>query len=355
MKSLWGSLLVTLFGLCQFGCSRAGLWHEHVLPAAGSSPYGQHYMVWLPQDYAKDAHKQWPVIVALHGQGEWGHDLERVRSKGLAQYLNEGHQLPAIVLVPQTPQNQLWHPLFVDAVMKDAARRYRFDDSRLYLTGLSMGGIGSWNMAMAYPHRFAAMAPIAASLLNDIYMDRMGLELGAATLFMPFLQRIGHLPVWVFHGDRDTVVPTELGQRSASLFKQAGGSPKTTIYRMTEHDSWSATYFDNPAFYEWLFQQRNAAPRWDEAAVKIDTAAYTGQYVNDKGELRAVVSVADGRLSLKWITENKEGQLIALDSHRFVGTGLVQFGGEGGHMQTLSLTGAEGLRYQAPSPAAKDR
>ena len=347
MKSLWGKLLAGVFALCQIACSRAEIWREHVLPT-GSSPYGQHYMVWLPQEYATDQDKTWPVIVALHGRGEWGDSLELVRTRGLAQYLNEGHTVPAIVVVPQTPQEQLWHPLFVDAVMKDAASRYRFDNSRIYLTGLSMGGIGSWSTAVAYPHRFAAMAPIAACLLNDIYMDRMGDQLAEPALFMPFLQRIRHLPTWVFHGDRDSIVPTALGQRSVALLKQAGGEPKTTIFPMTDHDSWSATYFDTPAFYDWLFQQRNVSARWEQEAVAIDFDAYTGNYVDDKGAVRAVVRVADGRLSLKWTTENKEEQLIALDRHRFVGTGLVQFGGEGGHMQTLSLTGAGETRYQAP-------
>jgi dienelactone hydrolase len=266
---------------------------------------------------------------------------------GLAQYLSEGHKIPAIVVVPQSPQNQAWHPLYVNAIMEDASKLYRFDPTRIYLTGLSMGGMGSWSMALAYPHRFAALAPIAASFLNDSAADSLGNDLAPADQLLPILQRIKHLPTWVFHGDRDSLVPTELGQRSEALLKQAGGNTKITIYPMTDHDSWSQTYFDNPDFYPWLFAQTNLNTVWNETRPDIDTNRYVGVYTDANGAIAAEVKVmSDGRLSLTTRNDNQESQLIALDEHHFIGTGFAFFEGDDQHMKTLVLPGISTWTFQ---------
>lgn len=341
----WGLMLLTwLFSPTTWAAST---WIEHTLPDTAVRDYGTRYMVYLPENYSSDAQKNWPVIVFLHGRGEWGNDFAHVKKRGLAQYLNEGHHLPAIVLIPQSPQNQAWHPLYVNAVMEDAANHYRFDLTRVYLTGLSMGGMGSWSTAIAYPHRFAALAPIAGSLLNDAAADSLGNDLAPADQLLPVLQRIKHLPTWVFHGDRDSLVPTELGQRAFTLFKQAGGAPKLTLYPMTDHDSWSPTYFDNPDFFPWLLAQTNPKPVWEEARLELNPKRYAGVYTDDHGVIAAEVkALNNGRISLTMRNDNQESQLLALDAHHFIGTGFVFFEGDDAHMKTLVLPGIGSWTYQ---------
>ena len=107
------------------------------------------------------------------------------------------------------------------------------------MTGLSMGGFGTWRLAAYTPHRFAAIAPICGG--GETYWTR----------------RFPHLPVWVFHGAKDTGVPLERSQSMVDALKKAGGEPKLTVYPDAGHDSWTETY-DNPDFYEWLLEQKRA-------------------------------------------------------------------------------------------------
>lgn len=348
------SLLKSVFALTALwlanGALAAGVeWQVHELPKE-QRRYGYRYMVYLPPGYAEQQ-REWPLVLSLHGRGEWGDNLQLVRSRGLARHLSRGNALQAVVVAPQSPQGQMWHPLFLDAVMRDVAARYQFDRQRVYLTGLSMGGIGSWNMAMAWPGRFAAVAPIAGSLMNDIAADQMGMDPPPAEQLLPFLRRLQHLPVWVFHGDRDTLVDTLLGKRSAELFEKAGGKPRMTIYPMTDHDSWTPTYSENPDFYPWLLAQKNPDARWDEARPTIRPELYVGNYVDGDGTLRAVVRAEQGVLNVRWLTENNEEELVVLDEDRFLGIGMVQFGGRSadGHRLTLAWIGMPELRWQ-PQP-----
>lgn len=334
----WGFLLIGW--LCSLPVWASNPWNEHTLPDEEFKQYGKHYMVSLPDGYDPKTENLWPVIVFLHGQGEWGDDLNILKKRGIPQYLNEGHKIPAIVIAPQSPQNQTWHPLFINAVMEDAAKRYHFDNSRIYLTGLSMGGIGSWNMAIAYPHRFAAIAPIAGCLMNDIAADSLGNDLAPPEQLVPMLERIKDTPAWVFHGDRDFIVLTELGKRSASLFEQGGGKAKVTLYPMTDHDSWSQTYFDNPNFYSWLFAQNNHTPKWHETPTTIDAHRYVGTYVDSNGSARAEVSaLKNGQISMRLLNENSEEELIAIDEKHFISSSFVYFEGNEKHMSKVILPG----------------
>lgn len=328
--------------------AEAAVWTVHELPKEHSR-YGYRYMAHVPADYEKDSERQWPLVVSLHGRGEWGDNLQEVKKRGLAHYINSRKPLDAIVVAPQTPQGQMWHPLFVDAVMQEVAQRYRVDRTRIYLTGLSMGAMGSWTVAATWPGRFAAMAPISGSLLNDIAAESMGQELAPAEALLPFLKRLGTLPVWVFHGDRDTVVDTALGKRSHELLLQAGGNSRLTIYPMTDHDGWTQTYFENPEFYPWLLAQKNTAPRWEEARPQIRLKAYTGDYVDAAGKVQAVVSEINGRLQVHWMTEDRQEELLALNENLFVSSGMVVFAGTGAHKDSLSFPGFPTLRWKAGS------
>jgi predicted peptidase len=151
----------------------------------------------------------------------------------------QGKPFDFIIVSPQCP-NDIWWPEQTDVLISlfdDIETKYRVDTDRIYLTGLSMGGFGTWSLTERYPQRFAAIAPICG-----------GGERYAAN-------RLKDVPVWAFHGAKDNVVPVARSQEMVDAVKKAGGDAKLTIYPEAEHDSWTQTY-DNPQLYEWLLSHR---------------------------------------------------------------------------------------------------
>ena len=198
------------------------------------------YLLYLPDGYAESEERRWPLILFLHGAGERGDDIEKVKLHGPPKLIAQGRRLPFIVVSPQCPAGEWWSCEVLDALLCEVETRYRVDRDRVYVTGLSMGGFGTWDLALKYPDRFAAIAPICGR-------------------GMPLLaERIRHLPVWVFHGARDDVVPIEESQRMVDALKRCGGNVKFTIYPDAGHDAWTETY-NNPALYEWFLQNRRRA------------------------------------------------------------------------------------------------
>ncbi|MBC8170065.1 MAG: prolyl oligopeptidase family serine peptidase [Anaerolineae bacterium] len=203
------------------------------------------YLISLPEGYEANPDQRYPLILFLHGAGERGGNgmgIEAVCLQGLPKRLDAGAKLPFIVVSPQCPLDHWWSE-YTDTLigLLDATiARYRVDTSRVYLTGLSMGGFGSWHLAWQYPERFAAVAPICGGLPWFI-----GLE-GAA-------EKLKNMPLWVFHGAKDTVVPIEESRRIVNALKAVKGNVKFTVYREARHDSWTKTYA-NPKLYEWLLQ-----------------------------------------------------------------------------------------------------
>lgn len=201
------------------------------------------YLLTLPGGYREDG-ERWPVILFLHGAGERGADLERVRIHGIPKVVAARPDLPFITVSPQCPENQWW-PDFLEALiglLDEVLSRYHADPDRVYLTGLSMGGYGSWHLASAYPERFAAVAPIC----------------GGALWAYGFPQRVCALrdvPVWAFHGGDDDVVPLTASQQLVDTLRECGGNVIFTVYPGVGHDSWTQTY-DSPALYEWFLAQR---------------------------------------------------------------------------------------------------
>jgi predicted peptidase len=199
------------------------------------------HLLQLPEGYAADTQKKWPVLLFLHGSGERGDDLERVKVHGPPRLIAEGKHLPFIVVSPQCPTREQWSPLQLNDLLNEVAARYRVDASRIYVTGLSMGGYGTWDLAMQYPEKFAALVPICGA--GD-----------AASVAL-----IKNVPTWIFHGAKDEAVPVEEGQKMADAMKRVGAEVKLTVYPEAAHDSWTETY-NNPQLYEWLLQHSNLKP-----------------------------------------------------------------------------------------------
>ena len=193
------------------------------------------YLLYLPEDYAKK--EAWPVLVFLHGSGERGDDLELVKKHGPPKKIAAGHKYPFIVVSPQCPKYQRWQPVVLDALLDDLIQNYKVDKNRVYLTGLSMGGQGTWDWAAYSPGRFAALVPICGRA------DRSAAEI------------LAHKPIWVFHGAKDPAVPISQSEKMVKELKKLGSDVKFTIYPEAGHDSWTETY-DNPQLYEWLEKQK---------------------------------------------------------------------------------------------------
>ncbi|NLW51352.1 MAG: prolyl oligopeptidase family serine peptidase [Candidatus Brocadiaceae bacterium] len=198
------------------------------------------YLLYLPEAYA-DGSKRWPLMLFLHGVGERGDELERVKLHGPPMLIEQGRSFPCIVVSPQCPAWQWWaaEPAALAALLDEIERDFRVDPDRIYLTGLSMGGAGTWALAAEQPHRFAAIAPVCGPT-NPGTADR-----------------IRHLPVWVFHGAKDTTVPLRESETMVEALRALGAEPRLTVYPEAGHDAWTETYA-NPELYEWLFAQRRA-------------------------------------------------------------------------------------------------
>lgn len=203
------------------------------------------YLLSVPAD-APEA-EGWPLLLFLHGAGERagnGIGLEAVKKHGPPKRLDRRNSLPFVVVSPQCPQDQWW-PDYADALLAlldSVIAAYSVDPRRVYLTGLSMGGFGSWHLAAHAPERFAAVAPVCGGL--PWYVD-----LAAAA------ERMKALPIWAFHGAKDDVVHVDESRRVVDALRRVGSSARLTIYREAMHDSWTKTYA-NPKLYQWLLQQQ---------------------------------------------------------------------------------------------------
>lgn len=196
------------------------------------------YLLYLPIGYA-ESDRRWPLVLFLHGSGECGDSLERVKMHGPPKLVEGGKQFPFILVSPQSP-GRGWSVEALAALLDELAGTLRVDPDRIYLTGLSMGGYGTWALAAAHPERFAAIAPICGG----------GCSADA--------RRLKNLPIWVFHGAQDSTVPLSHSQEMVDALKVTGAQPRFTIYPDAGHDSWTETY-DNPEFYDWLLSQKRGA------------------------------------------------------------------------------------------------
>lgn len=196
------------------------------------------YLLFLPDGYDAKAEKKWPLLVFLHGAGERGSDIQKVKVHGPPKIVESDPDFPFVVISPQCPKDSFWNTEHLLALIKSTIKEHNVDPDRVYLTGLSMGGFGSWALAAEAPDMFAAVAPICgggdpktASKLVDI-------------------------PIWVFHGDADRVVSISGSRKMVDAIKAAGGKNVTfTIYEGVGHDSWTETY-DNEELYEWFLEQK---------------------------------------------------------------------------------------------------
>ncbi|MEO1529794.1 MAG: prolyl oligopeptidase family serine peptidase [Planctomycetota bacterium] len=196
------------------------------------------YLLFLPKGYDAKAEKKWPLLIFLHGAGERGSNIERVKVHGPPKLVEDDPDFPFVLISPQCPKGGFWNTDHVLALIKSTIKDHNVDPDRVYLTGLSMGGFGSWALAAQAPEMFAAVAPICG-----------GGDPGTA-------KKLLDTPIWVFHGDADRVVPISGSQKMVDAIKEAGGTKvKFTIYEGVNHDSWTQTYA-NQELYDWFLKHQ---------------------------------------------------------------------------------------------------
>jgi predicted peptidase len=193
------------------------------------------YLLYLPKEYAQQP--AWPLLLFLHGAGERGENLDLVKAHGPPKLIATGKEFPFIVVSPQCRQDHWWQAFELAALLDDIEAIYKVDQDRIYVTGLSMGGYGTWSLAAYQPRRLAAILPICG-----------GGNPHLASVFKS-------VPAWVFHGAKDTIVPLDRSRVMVDALEKAGGTVKFTIYPEANHDAWTETYA-NPEVYQWLLQQK---------------------------------------------------------------------------------------------------
>ena len=204
----------------------------------GQTPAVFDYLIATPEGY-ESSEEPVPLVVFLHGSGERGEDVTAVAKHGPPKLVAAGQTFDFIMVAPQCPRNRWWQPTEVLALIDHIQATHRVDADRIYLTGLSMGGFGTWETAGYEPDRFAAVAPIC----------------GGGTLMI--ISRIGKLPVHAYHGAADPVVPPVLSESLVEQINKRGGDATLTLYEGVAHDSWTQTYAD-PLFWDTFLAHRRS-------------------------------------------------------------------------------------------------
>lgn len=194
------------------------------------------YLLCLPKTYMQDK-SSWPLVLFLHGAGERGNEIRKVARTGPPLLAAEGRDFPMILVSPQCPPHQGWRAEILLKLIDHVAAQYRVDPQRIYVTGYSMGGFGTWDLTAAAPDRFAAAAPLCGG--------------GAHA----YAERLKHLPLWVFHGEVDNVVPIESSQNMVDAVRAAGGDVRFTVYPGEGHGICDRTYARDD-FWQWLLEQQ---------------------------------------------------------------------------------------------------
>jgi len=203
------------------------------------------YLLFFPEGYKEDDSKRWPLMLFLHGAGERGTNLSKVALHGPPNLVKTRKDFPFILVAPQCSSGQTWSDEELLHLLDDLQQKHRVDENRIYLTGLSMGGYGAWSLGLKNSDRFAAIAPICGGgTILDILLPRPGK-----------LAALKRLPVWVFHGAKDSIVPLRESENMVEALKKEGNpNVKFTVYPEADHDSWTETY-NNQKLYDWFLQQ----------------------------------------------------------------------------------------------------
>ena len=223
------------------------------------------YQVFLPRGWSKK-HKL-PVILFLHGAGERGDDGLIQTEVGIGAAIRRNvDRFPAIVVFPQCRRSSWWTDVKMQEqammALNQSIKEFNGDDERVYLTGLSMGGYGTWSIASKFPGKFAVVVPICGGIRPPSRTpgpEEVKNEEPGADPYLDTAKKIGQTPVWIFHGADDKIVPTEESRKMHDALKSAGGNVKYTEYEKVGHNSWDKAYAEQELL-SWMFAQKLKKP-----------------------------------------------------------------------------------------------
>jgi predicted peptidase len=216
------------------------------------------YQIFVPAEYTPS--QRWPAILFLHGAGERGSDGYIQTQIGLAHAIRQNpSRFPAIVVFPQAPAESTWTGAIARmaiAALDQTTHEYQTDPSRLYLTGLSMGGNGTWYVGYRNPKRFAALAPVCGWIAPTFWKTADPVvPADSGEIYAAFSRQLRQTPTWIFHGEIDPVVPVDESRKAFAALQAAGAPVQYTEVTGTGHNSWDPAYA-SPKFWAWLFAQR---------------------------------------------------------------------------------------------------
>jgi predicted peptidase len=216
------------------------------------------YQVYVPADWSK--RKRWPVILFLHGAGERGDDGLIQTEVGIGTAIRRhSERFPCIVVFPQCRKGLWWTDAQMEAqalkALDQAMKEFNADPQMVYLTGISMGGYGTWHMASRNPGRFAALAPVCGGIRPPAGLETGHTQTPPSDPYAATAEKIGSTPVWVFHGEADPVVPVAESRKMVEALKAIGGNVRYSEYPGVGHNSWDKAYAE-PDFVPWLLSYK---------------------------------------------------------------------------------------------------
>jgi hypothetical protein len=212
------------------------------------------FQVYVPEEWRRDDHKQWPILLFLHGRGERGTEGMWQTQVGLPQAVRDHpERWPALIVMPQCPIDHFWtDPAMLQmalASLDQESAEFHADPDRTYLTGLSMGGYGAWELARLQPKRWAAIVIASGGIFWSYSPDRWQQE---KILPAEYARAVGKTSIWLFHGQEDSVVLPLQSELMFEAIRNNGGRVRLWIYQGLHHDSWTRAY-DEPELPRWLF------------------------------------------------------------------------------------------------------
>jgi acetyl esterase/lipase len=285
-----------------------------------------HYQVYLPESFRRDDHKQWPVILFLHGRGERGSEGMWQTQVGLPQAVRDHpERWPFVIVMPQCPLSRYWTDpemltMAMNALNRETAE-FNLDPERTYLSGLSMGGYGAWELARFHPRRWAAVAIAAGGVFWSYQPERWQ---QASTLPTEYARALGRTPVWLFQGSSDNIVIPRQSELMFEALKGNGGHVRLWIYQGLHHDCWTRAY-NEQELPRWLLMHRNDAKgraEWTTfaerlsiplhpSAIKLSQAALdllAGEYRDAHGHDAAILF----RQGERFYEKNPQGDVFEL-------------------------------------------
>jgi hypothetical protein len=207
------------------------------------------YLTYLPKDYDTSLATKWPTIIFLHGGSSRGNDLKRVKANGIPDRLERGKNIPFIVIAPQCPVDKRWETDdWFDVLYAEISARYRIDTNRIYLTGLSLGGSGTWYLAMKHPTTFAAIAPISGKTSHIQFISDSACKLAGT-------------PIWIFHGKDDEVVDVTETYQIAKRLDQCNVNYSLSLFEGHKHWQTPWEVYAEDRIYSWFLGCKKHEPK----------------------------------------------------------------------------------------------